>query len=94
MGLGVLFLSWYSPSWRRLAKLCLGEYSPFPMGKFPNVITSSVMVTIVAGLLGVFLIIQNLSLSVMVLLTSHLVVLRLQWYWVLQVLFGMRFYSV
>ena len=61
MGLGVLILSWYSPSWRRLAKLCQENILLFQWENFQMSSLAALMVTIVAGLLGVFLIIQNLS---------------------------------
>ena len=64
MGLGVLILELVQPLMETIGKIMPGRIFPyfFQWENFQMSLLAALMVTIVAGLLGVFLIIQNLSL--------------------------------
>ena len=64
MGIGVFILEIVAPFLEILAPLMPGDIFPyfFKLEMFQRAFIASIMVTIVAGFLGVFLIIQNLSL--------------------------------
>lgn len=64
MGIGVFILEIVAPFLEILAPLMPGDIFPyfFKLEMFQRAFLASIMVTIVAGFLGVFLIIQNLSL--------------------------------
>ena len=63
-GLGLEILTLLAPLLEILAPLMPGDIFPrfFDMEMMQRSLIASVMVTIVAGILGVFLIVQNLSL--------------------------------
>ena len=63
-GLGIVILELIGPQMEMLAPIMPGDTFPrfFKMEMMQRSLIASIMVTIVAGILGVFLIIQNLSL--------------------------------
>lgn len=64
MGLGVFILELLQPLMEMIGKIMPGRIFPyfFQWENFQMALLAAIMVTIVAGLLGVFLIVQNLSL--------------------------------
>lgn len=64
MGIGMLILEIVAPLLELIAPLMPGDYFPyfFKMEMFQRALIAALMVTIVAGFLGVFLLIQNLAL--------------------------------
>ena len=64
MGIGMLILEIVAPLLELIAPLIPGDYFPyfFKMEMFQRALIAALMVTIVAGFLGVFLLIQNLAL--------------------------------
>ena len=63
MGVGSSLMELISPVLERIAPYVPGEIFPhFFSGLFQNALVASVMVTVVAGLLGSFLLVRNLSL--------------------------------
>ena len=64
MGLGVLLLDLIAPIFELLAPLMPGDVFPFffKMELFQRALLAALMVTVVAGVLGTYLLIQNLSL--------------------------------
>jgi len=64
MGIGVFILEIIAPILEFIAPIMPGDYFPymFEWEMFQRALLAAVMVTIVAGLLGVFLLIQNLAL--------------------------------
>ncbi len=63
MGIGSVVMSVVSPILEAIAPIVPGETFPhFFTGLFQNAIVASIMVTVVAGLLGSFLLVRNLSL--------------------------------
>ena len=64
MGVGVLILEIVAPLLEFIAPIVPGETFPsiFKLEMFQRALLAAIMVTIVAGLLGIFLLIQNLAL--------------------------------
>jgi len=64
MGIGVLILEIVAPLLEFIAPIVPGETFPsiFKLEMFQRALLAAIMVTIVAGLLGIFLLIQNLAL--------------------------------
>lgn len=64
MGIGVFILEFVAPFLEFIAPIIPGKTFPymFKMEMFQRALVAAIMVTIVAGLLGVFLLIQNLAL--------------------------------
>tara|TARA_B100000287_G_scaffold421235_1_gene461648 strand:- start:237 stop:1151 length:915 start_codon:yes stop_codon:yes gene_type:complete len=63
MGIGSVVMSVVSPILEAIAPIVPGETFPhFFTGLFQNALVASIMVTVVAGLLGSFLLVRNLSL--------------------------------
>ena len=63
MGIGSVVMSLVSPILEAIAPIVPGETFPhFFTGLFQNALVASIMVTVVAGLLGSFLLVRNLSL--------------------------------
>ena len=64
MGLGVVVLDFIAPIFELMAPLMPGEVFPyfFTMELFQRALLAALMVTVVAGILGTYLLIQNLAL--------------------------------
>ncbi len=63
MGIGSVVMSLVSPILEAIAPIVPGETFPhFFTGLFQNALVASIMVTVVAGLMGSFLLVRNLSL--------------------------------
>ncbi len=64
MGIGMIILEIFAPLLEAMAPLMPGEIFPyfFTMELFQRALIAAVMVTIVAGFLGTFLLVQNLAL--------------------------------
>ena len=64
MGLGVVVLDLIAPGFELMAPLMPGEVFPyfFTMELFQRALLAALMVTVVAGILGTYLLIQNLAL--------------------------------
>ena len=64
MGLGVVVLNFIAPYFELMAPLMPGEVFPyfFTMELFQRALLAALMVTVVAGILGTYLLIQNLAL--------------------------------
>lgn len=64
MGLGVVVLDFIAPYFELMAPLMPGEVFPyfFTMELFQRALLAALMVTVVAGILGTYLLIQNLAL--------------------------------
>ena len=64
MGLGSLLMDIFSPLMESIAPLIPGEVFPyfFTMELFQRALLAAILVTIVAGFLGTFLLIRNLAL--------------------------------
>ena len=64
MGIGVFILEIVAPLLQFIAPIIPGETFPymFKMEMFQRALLAAIMVTVVAGLLGIFLLIQNLAL--------------------------------
>ena len=64
MGLGVVVLDLIAPIFELMAPLMPGEVFPyfFTMELFQRALLAALMVTVVAGILGTYLLIQNLAL--------------------------------
>ena len=64
MGLGVLLLNFVGPFLEAIAPWMPGEFFPFffTMELFQRALLAALMVTVVAGILGTYLLVQNLAL--------------------------------
>ena len=64
MGLGVLLLNFVGPFLETIAPWMPGEFFPFffTMELFQRALLAALMVTVVAGILGTYLLVQNLAL--------------------------------
>lgn len=63
MGIGSVLMSFLSPILKEIAPFVPGQTFPYYFsGLFQNALVASVLVTVVAGLLGSFLLVRNLSL--------------------------------